>query len=78
MYKVLPQIMSLEEPTTWADVAGLAGPKKILKEIVVWPFLRPDIFKVSLTHSNFHNPIYKVSVILFLKTIQFRIIDIIA
>ncbi|GMT12360.1 hypothetical protein PFISCL1PPCAC_3657, partial [Pristionchus fissidentatus] len=39
------EIMSLSATTTWADVAGLEGAKKVLKEIVVWPFLRPDIFK---------------------------------
>ncbi|GMR59660.1 hypothetical protein PMAYCL1PPCAC_29855, partial [Pristionchus mayeri] len=39
------EIMSLSGETTWADVAGLEGAKKVLKEIVVWPFLRPDIFK---------------------------------
>ena len=38
--------MSVNASTTWADVAGLEGAKKVLKEIVVWPFLRPDIFKV--------------------------------
>ncbi|GMS80736.1 hypothetical protein PENTCL1PPCAC_2911, partial [Pristionchus entomophagus] len=39
------EIMSLSTETSWEDVAGLEGAKKVLKEIVVWPFLRPDIFK---------------------------------
>lgn len=31
-------------PMTWDDVAGLEFAKKTIKEIVVWPMLRPDIF----------------------------------
>lgn len=29
----------------WSDIAGLEFAKTIIKEAVVWPFLRPDIFK---------------------------------
>lgn len=38
------EIMSNKEVTGWADVAGLEGAKRALKEIVILPFLRPDIF----------------------------------
>ena len=29
---------------SWDDISGLAYAKKTIKEIVVWPMLRPDIF----------------------------------
>lgn len=29
---------------TWDDIAGLEFVKKTIKEIVIWPMLRPDIF----------------------------------
>ena len=31
-------------PITWDDIAGLEFVKKTIKEIVIWPMLRPDIF----------------------------------
>ena len=31
-------------PTDWDDIAGLEFVKKTVKEIVVFPLLRPDIF----------------------------------
>ncbi|EPB71915.1 ATPase, AAA family [Ancylostoma ceylanicum] len=37
--------MSVTHETGWADVAGLDGAKKALREIVVLPFKRPDMFK---------------------------------
>ncbi|MFH4984541.1 hypothetical protein AB6A40_011250 [Gnathostoma spinigerum] len=37
--------MSLKRVTGWADVAGLEDAKKALREIIVLPFLRPDLFK---------------------------------
>ncbi|PAV79699.1 hypothetical protein WR25_19082 [Diploscapter pachys] len=39
------EIMSVTRQTGWSDVAGLEGAKKALREIVVLPFLRPEIFK---------------------------------
>ncbi|KHJ87926.1 ATPase, AAA family, partial [Oesophagostomum dentatum] len=39
------EIMSVTHETGWADVAGLEGAKKALREIVVLPFKRPDMFK---------------------------------
>lgn len=29
----------------WNDIIGLDFQKKAIKEIVIWPILRPDIFK---------------------------------
>ncbi|PIO73552.1 ATPase, AAA family [Teladorsagia circumcincta] len=37
--------MSVTHETGWSDVAGLEGAKKALREIVVLPFKRPDMFK---------------------------------
>lgn len=36
--------MDRTPPITWADIAGLEYVKKTIKEIVIWPMLRPDIF----------------------------------
>jgi len=38
------EIMDAGEPITWDDIAGLQFAKEMVKEIVVWPMLRPDIF----------------------------------
>ncbi|CAI4223596.1 unnamed protein product [Auanema sp. JU1783] len=38
------EIMSITTETGWSDVAGLEGAKKALREIVVLPFKRPDVF----------------------------------
>lgn len=38
------EIMYTGSPVTWDDIAGLEFAKKTIKEIVVWPMLRPDIF----------------------------------
>jgi len=38
------EIMDAGEPITWDDIAGLQFAKDMVKEIVVWPMLRPDIF----------------------------------
>ena len=37
------QIMDHGPPTTWDDIAGLEFAKKTIKEIVVWPMLRPSV-----------------------------------
>ena len=36
--------MDRTPPVTWEDIAGLEFVKKTIKEIVIWPMLRPDIF----------------------------------
>jgi len=38
------EIMYNGSPVNWDDIAGLEFAKKTIKEIVVWPMLRPDIF----------------------------------
>ncbi|XP_063979792.1 fidgetin-like protein 1 isoform X2 [Diachasmimorpha longicaudata] len=38
------EIMDGGATVEWEDVAGLEGVKKVIKEIVVFPMLRPDIF----------------------------------
>lgn len=39
------EIMHTYSEVTWNDIAGLEYAKSIIKETVVWPMLRPDIFK---------------------------------
>lgn len=43
--QILDEILITDEKLTWDDLAGLAIAKKSLKETVVYPFLRPDLFK---------------------------------
>ncbi|KAH9490010.1 Fidgetin-like protein 1 [Bulinus truncatus] len=38
------EIMDHGPIVTWSDIAGLSFAKKTIKEIVVWPMLRPDLF----------------------------------
>ncbi|XP_072042630.1 fidgetin-like protein 1 [Amphiura filiformis] len=38
------EIMDHGPPIQWDDIAGLEFAKSTIKEIVVWPMLRPDIF----------------------------------
>lgn len=38
------EIMDHGPPVHWNDIAGLEFAKKTIKEIVVWPMLRPDLF----------------------------------
>ncbi|XP_035916194.1 fidgetin-like protein 1 isoform X1 [Anopheles stephensi] len=38
------EIMDRFQPLSWDDIAGLEYAKTIIKEAVVWPILRPDIF----------------------------------
>ncbi|TDH00998.1 hypothetical protein EPR50_G00175660 [Perca flavescens] len=41
---IMSEIMDHGPPVTWDDIAGLEFAKATIKEIVVWPMLRPDIF----------------------------------
>ncbi|KAL6101511.1 fignl1 [Pungitius sinensis] len=41
---IMSEIMDHGPPVTWDDIAGLEFAKSTIKEIVVWPMLRPDIF----------------------------------
>jgi len=39
------EILSTSPDVKWDDIAGLEFAKKTIKEIIIWPMLRPDIFK---------------------------------
>jgi len=39
------EIMDKDCKLTWEDIAGLEFAKKTINEIIIWPMLRPDIFK---------------------------------
>ncbi|XP_054456257.1 fidgetin-like protein 1 isoform X2 [Anoplopoma fimbria] len=41
---IMSEIMDHGLPVSWDDIAGLEFAKTTIKEIVVWPMLRPDIF----------------------------------
>ncbi|KAG8442707.1 hypothetical protein GDO86_011487 [Hymenochirus boettgeri] len=41
---IMSEIMDHGPPVKWDDIAGLEFAKTTIKEIVVWPMLRPDIF----------------------------------
>ncbi|XP_067673584.1 fidgetin-like protein 1 isoform X2 [Haliotis asinina] len=41
---IMNEIMDHGPKMDWSDIAGLDFAKKTIKEIVVWPMLRPDIF----------------------------------
>lgn len=41
---IMSEIMDHGPPIQWDDIAGLEFAKSTIKEIVVWPMLRPDIF----------------------------------
>lgn len=42
--QILNEIVVRGDEVHWDDIAGLEGAKKALKEAVVYPFLRPDLF----------------------------------
>lgn len=41
---IMDEIMDHGPPVNWEDIAGVEFAKATIKEIVVWPMLRPDIF----------------------------------
>ncbi|XP_006161861.1 fidgetin-like protein 1 isoform X2 [Tupaia chinensis] len=41
---IMNEIMDHGPPVSWEDIAGVEFAKATIKEIVVWPMLRPDIF----------------------------------
>ncbi|ETE59500.1 Fidgetin-like protein 1, partial [Ophiophagus hannah] len=41
---IMHEIMDHGPPVKWDDIAGVEFAKATIKEIVVWPMLRPDIF----------------------------------
>lgn len=42
--QILNDIVVRGDEVHWSDISGLEGAKKALKEAVVYPFLRPDLF----------------------------------
>lgn len=42
--QILNDMNSNDDEVHWDDIAGLEGAKQALKEAVVWPLLRPDLF----------------------------------
>lgn len=40
--------MDIKKKVTWLDIAGLDFAKNSIKEIIIIPLLRPDLFKDSL------------------------------
>lgn len=42
--QILSEIVVQGDEVHWDDIAGLDGAKNALKEVVVYPFLRPDLF----------------------------------
>ncbi|KAJ9540522.1 hypothetical protein OSB04_027028 [Centaurea solstitialis] len=43
--RITNEIMHKKPDVRWEDIAGLQYAKKCVTEMVVWPLLRPDIFK---------------------------------
>lgn len=43
--QIMKEIVVADEDIRWGDIAGLRNAKNSLKETVVYPFLRPDLFK---------------------------------
>ncbi|XP_057586316.1 fidgetin-like protein 1 isoform X2 [Hippopotamus amphibius kiboko] len=41
---IMNEIMDQGPPVNWEDIAGVEFAKATIKEIVVWPMMRPDIF----------------------------------
>lgn len=39
------EIMEKQLNINWNDIAGLEFAKKTIQEIIIWPMLRPDIFR---------------------------------
>ena len=39
------EIIERQPNVTWEDIAGLQFAKNTIREIIIWPMLRPDIFK---------------------------------
>ncbi|XP_031300855.2 fidgetin-like protein 1 [Camelus dromedarius] len=41
---IMSEVMDQGPPVSWDDIAGLEFAKATIKEVVVWPMVRPDIF----------------------------------
>jgi hypothetical protein len=45
--QVCNEVIDASGGVAWEDIAGLETAKHLIKEIVVWPMLNPQIFTVS-------------------------------
>jgi SpoVK/Ycf46/Vps4 family AAA+-type ATPase len=45
--QVCNEVIDASGRVAWEDIAGLETAKHLIKEIVVWPMLNPQIFTVS-------------------------------
>jgi SpoVK/Ycf46/Vps4 family AAA+-type ATPase len=45
--QVCNEVIDTSGNLSWEDIAGLHTAKALIKEIVVWPMLAPDVFTVS-------------------------------
>lgn len=43
--QILNEVVIRGDPVSWSDISGLATAKSALKENVIYPFLRPDLFR---------------------------------
>lgn len=43
--QILNEVVIRGDPVNWSDISGLATAKLALKENVIYPFLRPDLFR---------------------------------
>ncbi len=46
--------------TAWDDIAGLETAKNLIKEIVVWPMMNPELFTVCSIDLGWHQLLYAV------------------
>ena len=46
--RIKNEIMDIGTKVSWDEIAGLEHAKKTIKEIVVWPMLRPYIYLLFL------------------------------
>ena len=46
--RIKNEIMDIGTKVNWDEIAGLEHAKKTIKEIVVWPMLRPYIYLLFL------------------------------
>lgn len=45
------QVIDASGGVSWEDIAGLETAKNLIKEIVVWPMMNPELFTVRCTRS---------------------------
>ena len=45
---VCNEVVDRKTGVAWDDIAGQEAAKKLIQELVVWPMLNPDLFKVQV------------------------------